>query len=81
VDSKDYHVGWIYAKYYWKYIRQIPKEIEVYSTRKQGSIKIFNVKISFKRMRKMDNFDYVKRNIYNHAFNIVSKKHTKKQIK
>ncbi len=81
MNSKNYYIGGAYAKYYWKYMEQIPREINVYSTRKQGSMRIFNIKINFKRVRKINSQDYVIRKIYGHIFNIATKKYTKKWIK
>ena len=81
MNSRDYYIGSIYAKYYWKFIEQIPMQIDVYSTRKQGVMNIFGIRIKFRRIRKINKSDYVTKKIQGHKFNIATKKLTKKWIK
>ena len=77
MNSKDYFVGGAYAKYYWKQIEQIPRQIDVYSTKKQGRMEIFNIIIQFKRIREIDRKDYVTKQIQEHGFNIATRRYTK----
>lgn len=79
-NSKDYFIGGIYAKYFWNFIEQIPREIDVYSTKKQGSMNIFNIKINFRRTTKNNLKNAVKKRIGGHTFLIASKKKTKEWI-
>lgn len=81
MDSRDYYVGGAYAKYYWKYIEQIPTEIDIFSTRKQGTMNIFNIKINFKRVSKINPSAFITKKMYGHQFNIATKKQTKKWIR
>ncbi|MCD4760208.1 hypothetical protein K8R33_04980 [archaeon] len=81
LNSKDYFIGGNYAKYYWRFIEQIPKEIDVYTTKKQGIMKIFNIQINFRRTTKNNLKNAVKRNISNHSFLVANKIKTKEWIK
>lgn len=73
-NGKDYYIGGKAATYYWGYIEQIPGRIDVYSTKKQGTRKIFDVTIRFIRTTKRNMKDYVKRRIKGHDFIIANKK-------
>ena len=73
-NGKDYFIGGKAAAYYWGYIEQIPTEVDVYSTKKQGSKKIFNIKINFIRTSKRTMKNFVIRKIKNHKFIIANKK-------
>lgn len=80
-NGKDYFIGGNYAKYYWKFIEQIPREIEVYSTKKQGVMNVFNVKIKFRRTTTKNLKNAVKKKIGKYTFLIANKKKTKKWIR
>lgn len=73
-NGKDYFIGGKAADHYWGYIDQIPTEFSVYSTKKQGSREIFNVKINFIRTSKRNMKDFVIKKIKNHKFIIANKK-------
>ena len=73
-NGKDYFIGGKAAAYYWGYIEQIPTEIDVYSTKKQGSKKIFNIKINLIRTSKKNMKDFVIQKIKDHNFIIADKK-------
>jgi len=73
-NGKDYFIGGKAAAQYWGYIEQIPTEIDVYSTKKQGSRKIFNIKINFKRTSKKNMNNFVTKKIKNHNFIIANKR-------
>jgi len=70
-NGEDYYIGGKSALNYYKLISQIPTLIDVYSTKKQGNKKIFNVNIKFHRIRKLKNFTI--RKVNNHCFNIIKK--------
>lgn len=78
MDGKDYCIVGKAAAHYWKFIDQIPFEYEVYNTRKQKMIKIFNIRINFRKRRKKNIPKGVKKKIRNHKFIIISKKESKK---
>ena len=77
-NGKDYLIGGKAAAYYWKYIEQIPTEIDVYSIKKQGSKKFFNIKINFIRTSKKNMKEFVIKKIKNHKFAIANKKKASK---
>lgn len=72
-NGKDYYIGGKAAAFYWGYIDQIPTEIYVYTTKKQGSREIFNTKINFRRTTKKNMKDFVTRKIKDHDFIIAGK--------
>lgn len=73
-NGKDYFIGGKAAAYYWGYIEQIPRRIDVYSTKKQGTRKMFGITIRFIRTTKRNMRGYVKRKIKDHDFIITNKK-------
>ncbi|MEM5802275.1 MAG: hypothetical protein QXQ18_02745 [Candidatus Aenigmatarchaeota archaeon] len=80
-NGKDYYIGGMAAAHYWGLIEQIPTQIEVFCTKKQGSKRIFNFTIIFKRVRSINEKDFVKREIRGHGFFIASKKKVKEWLK
>ncbi|MBU3896672.1 MAG: hypothetical protein KJ697_01940 [Nanoarchaeota archaeon] len=79
-NGKDYYIGGKSAAHYWGIIDQIPGEIDVYSTKKQGKKELFGIKICFKRIRKKNMLDSIKRKIKEHDFIIATKSVSKKWI-
>lgn len=73
-NGKDYFIGGKAAAHYWGHIEQIPTEIDVYSTKKQGSRKIFGVKINFRRTTKKNMKGFVTKKINDHEFIIANRK-------
>jgi hypothetical protein len=69
------------AAHYWGLIEQIPTQIEVRCTKKQGIKKIFNFTIIFKRVRSLNAKDFVKRKIKGHSFLIASKRKVEEWLK
>ena len=80
MNNKDYCIVGKAAAHYWRLIDQIPREYEVYNTKKHKIITIFHTKISFKKRRKKNFPKYTKKSIYNHKFIIATKKESKKWI-
>lgn len=80
-DGKGYYIGGMAAAHYWGLIEQIPTQIEVYCTKRQGIRKIFSFIITFKRGRSLNPKDSVKRDIKEHGFFIASKKRAEKWLK
>ncbi len=72
-NGKDYYIGGMAAAHYWGLIEQIPTQVEVCCTKKQGSKKIFNFAIVFKRVRPASMKDFVRREIKGHSFYVASK--------
>ena len=73
-NGRDYFIGGKFAAYYWGHIEQIPNEIYVYSTKKQGKKKIFSLTIRYRRTSKQNMRDFVKRRIQNHPFIIANRR-------
>lgn len=80
-NGKDYYIGGMTAAHYWGLIEQIPTQIEVYCTKKQGRRRIFNFAIILKRVRSLNSKDFVKREIKEHKFLIASKRKVEKWLK
>lgn len=80
-NGKDYFIGGVAAAYYWGFIEQIPFEFDVYTTKRQGKMNIFNVRIVFHRTTKNRIKNAVKRKKYEHGFLMQSRKETKKWMK
>ena len=78
MNSKDYCIVGKASAYYWKLIEQIPREYDVYNTRKQGSIRIFHAKINFRKRRKKNFPKCIERTIHNHKFIIAAKKESER---
>lgn len=79
-NGKHYYIGGFAAAHYWGVIEQIPTQIEVYCTKKQGTRKIFNFTMVFKRVKSLNPKDFVKREIKGHSFLIASKKRVEKWL-
>jgi len=78
MNGKDYCIVGKAAAYYWKLIDQIPKEYLVYTTRKHKIIELFNVRINFRRKRKLP--QCIQKTIQNHKFIIATKKEANQWI-
>jgi predicted transcriptional regulator of viral defense system len=79
-NGKDYFIGGMAAAHYWSLIEQIPTKVEVYCTKKQGTMKIFNFTIMFRRVRSLRTGDFVKRKVKEHTFFIASKMRIKEWL-
>ena len=77
-NGKDYFIGGWAAANYWKLTDQIPMWVEIYTTRRQGKIRILNKGIIFRRTTKKRIEKAVIKTIENHEFKIISKKESKK---
>ena len=80
MGGSDYFIGGVYARYYWKLIEQIPREIDVFTTKKQGSKTIFNIKINFHRTTKNNLKNAVQKKIAGHPFFILNKRKAKQGL-
>ena len=78
MNGEDYCIVGKAAAHYWKLIEQIPREYEVYNTKKQESLTLFHTKINFKKRRKKNFPKSIERSIYNHKFIITTKKEAEK---
>lgn len=80
-DGKDYFIGGWSAANYWKLTDQIPMQVDVYTTKKQGKKKILNKRFVFHRTTKKRLDSAVKGKIGDHIFFIQNRKDSKKWIK
>jgi len=81
MNGSDYFIGGTYARYYWKLIEQIPREIDVFTTKKQGRKTIFNIKINFHRTTRNNLKNAVQKKIAGHPFFILNKNKAKQGLK
>lgn len=79
-NGKDYFIGGWAAANFWKLTDQIPFGYDVYTTRRQGKVKILNTWIIFHRTTKMRIESAVKKTIQDHSFLIQTKKEARKWI-
>ena len=77
-NGADYYIGGKSAANYWKFIDQIPRVIDIFSTKKQGAKRILGTDFRFRRVRKLGKS--VKRKIDGHNFLIANKEGSKKWI-
>lgn len=73
MNSGDYFIGGNYAKYYWKLIEQIPREVEVFTTRRLKNKIIFNIKIIFRHTTERNLRNSTREKIEGHPFKIATK--------
>lgn len=78
MNGKNYYIGGKAAANYWGLIEQVPAQIEVYSTGKQGIVKVFGSMIIFRRARILKENDFAVRRIKNHSFLISTKRKARK---
>jgi len=81
MNGKDYFIGGWGAVNYWRLSDQIPFRYDVYTTRRQGKIKVLNTEVTFHRTTK-DNItkNSIIKNIKNHDFRILDKRRSRKWI-
>lgn len=81
-NGKDYFIGGYAAANYWRLTDQIPMRTDVYTTRRQGIIKILSTRIIFHRTTKkrIEENSTIKE-IQGHTFRIINKKESKKWVK
>lgn len=80
-DGKDYFIGGWAAANYWNLTDQIPMHIQVYTTRRQGKIKVLSTSIIFHRTTKKKIEKAAIMNVEEHTFRIQNKEDSKKWIK
>ena|SRR3989338_4025567 len=80
-NGKNYYIGGYAAAHYWGLIDQIPRQIEVYCTNRQGKTKIFESQIVFKRTRQKNLTGFEEQKAKSHPFRIASKEKVKEWMK
>lgn len=81
-NSKDYFIGRWAAANYWKLTDQVPMQIDVFTTRRQGKIRVLNTRIVFHRTTKKRIENAVTEKIgAEHIFRVEKRKNSKKWLK
>lgn len=80
-NREGYVIGGWSAANYWGLTEQIPMKIAVYTTKRQGKIKILNTLFIFHRTTKKKIEKSVLKKINGHGFRILNKKEAKKWMK
>lgn len=81
LNSKGYYVGGWYAANYWRLTDQIPFQVDVYTTKRQGKVAIMNMRFVFHRTTKKNLRNAILQKTENHSFWILDKEQTKKWMK
>jgi predicted transcriptional regulator of viral defense system len=80
-NGKEYFIGgWAAAKY-WGLTEQIPVQIDIYTTRRQGKYKIMNTRFVFHRTTKQKINTAINKEVEKHRFIILNKEDAKKWMK
>ena len=80
-DGKDYFIGGWSAAKYWGLTDQIPMQVDIYTTRRQGKYKIRNMRFVFHRTTKQKIDAGIKREIEKHPFIICTKEEAEEWFK
>ena len=80
-NGKDYFISGWSAAHYWKLKEQIPMQVDIHTTKRQGRKIIFNIRFVFHRTTKKRIEEAATLKIGEHDFKIVSKQKAKKWIK
>ncbi len=81
LDGKLYYVGGWYAANYWQLTDQIPFQVDIYTTKRQGKATIMNMRFVFHRITKKSLHKAVLKKIEEHPFRILDKEQTRKWLK
>ena len=79
-DGGEYFLGGYAAANYWRLTEQVPMQMDVYTTRKQGTMRIMNNRLVFHRTTKKRLQQAVERKIGEHPFRVLNKEEAKKWI-
>lgn len=81
LDGNSYYVGGWYAANYWRLTDQIPFQVDIYTTKRQGKATIMNTRFVFHRTTMKNLHNSVLQKIEEHPFRILNREQTKKWIK
>jgi len=79
-DGKNYVIGGWFAANYWRLTDQIPVQVDVYTTRRQGKMKMMNTRLIFHRTSRRKIEKAVVQEISGHSFMIMSKEDTNQWV-
>jgi len=81
-NGQDYFVGGWYAAHYWRLTDQIPMQVDVFTTKRQGKINLLNSRFVFHRTTAQRiKTKSIVREIGKHHFKILSKREATKWMK
>jgi predicted transcriptional regulator of viral defense system len=80
-NGKDYFIGGWSAANYWRLTDQIPMQIDIYTTRRQGKTEILHTRILFHRTTKKMIEKSVEKERKGHKFKIQNIEDSKKWMK
>src|SRR3989344_4544876 len=80
-NSQDYFIGSWAAANYWKLTEQIPMQIDVFTTKRQGVMKILNTRVVFHRTTAKRIENAILKKIGKHAFRIENKQRSRTWLK
>lgn len=81
LNGERYYVGGWYAAYYWQLTDQVPLQVDIYTTKRQGKVTIMNKRFVFHRTTPKGLEKAVTERIEGHLFKILSKERTKLWLK
>lgn len=81
MNGENYYVGGWYAASYWRLTDQIPFQVDIYTTKRQGKVAIMNVRFVFHRTTKKNLHNAILQKIEGHPFWILNKEQTKRWMK
>ena len=80
-NGENYVIGGWYAAYYWKLTDQIPMQVDIYTTKKQGKMNVLNKRFVFHRTTEKKVNRAVIQRIENHSVRILPKKESQQWMK
>jgi predicted transcriptional regulator of viral defense system len=82
MESKDYFIGGWYAAHYWHLTDQVPMQVDIYTTRRQGKAKVMNKRFVFHRTTKKNISRLsAKERLGGHSFFIMPKEESRRWIR
>lgn len=81
LNGADYYIGGWFAANYWRLTDQLPFQVDIYTTKRQGKITVLNTRFVFHRTTRKNLQKAVAQTFNEHPFRILSKEHTKRWMK
>ena len=81
LDGKDYFIGGWFAANYWRFTNQTPMQVDVYTTRRQGKMNLFNTRIVFHRTSRKSLAKAARQETNQHYFFVINRKEAGKWMK
>ena len=81
LNGANYYVGGWFAANYWRLTDQIPFQVDIYTTKRQGKVTMFNMRFVFHRTTQKSLRKAVTQTIDEHQFKILNKEQVRKWLK